>query len=231
MSMPAMKPPIILPAASPPKHPLRSATFIFIHRLGDDAAGLESSREQTSTHAMDFLPNTLENCDTMQTTWSTPTQLSSYPSSRPELDEEEDEAGKKASVAYVVSIIDDLVSQGISLNLVLLTGLTSKYAGKLRVFGEFVGVFAISRLYSPVEGRGHVDNDVENLPARGMADMLVPKRYFRICYESLFRLGLKQEKVLIKENEVMGDVMGGAELRDLCEWREMSQRWSDMKII
>lgn len=48
----------------------------------------------------------------MQTAWYTPTPLSPFPSSRPELNNPEDEEGMKFSIAYIVTLIDDLVSQG-----------------------------------------------------------------------------------------------------------------------
>ena len=35
------KPPVYIPPLSPPRDPSQSAAFIFIHGLGDDAAGVE----------------------------------------------------------------------------------------------------------------------------------------------------------------------------------------------
>ena len=50
--------------------------------------------------------------------------------------------------------------------------------------------------------------------------MLVPKRHFRICYEMLFGLGMKQEKVVVKEYEGLGHTIGAAMMRDMCEFLE-----------
>jgi predicted esterase len=184
-----------------------------------------------------ILPNALENRDAMQTAWYMPTPLSPYPSSRPELDDEEDEAGMKSSVTYLVSLIDDLVEQGMpekrivlggfsqGCAMTLLTGLTSsKYTGKL---GGLVGLSGYLPLADGIpalrEAAGlakHVDDDVDVLLARGTRDMLVPKRHFRICYETLFGLGMKQEKVVVKEYEGLGHTVGGAMMRDMCEFLE-----------
>lgn len=72
-----------------------------------------------------------------------PTRLSPYPPSRPELEDGEDEEGIMASVDYITSLIDDLVVQGMSERrivvggfsqghaMALLTGLVSKYSGRL----------------------------------------------------------------------------------------------------
>ena len=57
-----------------------------------------------------IFPNALEHRNAMQTTWYTPTPLLPFPSSRPELNNPEDEDGMKFSVAYIATLIDDLVS-------------------------------------------------------------------------------------------------------------------------
>jgi lysophospholipase-2 len=106
-----------------------------------------------------------------------------------------------------------------------LTGLIStKYAGKL---GGLVGLSGYLPLAEKVadlrEEAGlmrHVDDDVEVFLARGTRDMLVPKRHFRICCETLLELGVDQEKVTVSEYEGIGHVMSGPELRDLCAWLE-----------
>lgn len=182
------------------------------------------------------LPNALENRDAMQTAWYVPTPLSPYPSSRPELDDDEDEAGMKSSMTYLVSLIDQLVAKGVperrivlggfsqGCAMTLLTGLTSKYAGKL---GGLVGLSGYLPLADRIpalrEEAGmlrYVDDDIELFLARGTRDTLVPRRHFSICYETLFGLGMKQEKVTVKEYEGLGHTLGGAELRDVCEWLE-----------
>ena len=60
-----------------------------------------------------IFPNSLEHRNAMQTARYTPTPLSPFLSSCPEPNSPEDEDGMKFGVAYVVTLIDDLVSQGI----------------------------------------------------------------------------------------------------------------------
>jgi lysophospholipase-1 len=182
------------------------------------------------------LPNALENRDVATTAWYMPTRLSPYPPSRPELEDDEDEEGMLATVAYLTTLIDNLVEQGIPKRRIvlggfsqghamsLLTGLVSKYAGKL---GGLVGLSG----YLPLPDRiptlrdesglsKDVKEEVEVFLARGTEDRLVPKRYHRMCYERLYELGVAEERVTLKEYEGMAHVMGGAELRDLCTWLE-----------
>jgi len=90
-----------------------------------------------------IFPNALEHRNAMKTAWDTPTPLSPFPSSCPEPNNPEDEDGMKFSIAYIITLIDDLVSQGIpeiriflggfsqGCAMTLLTGLISRYAGKL----------------------------------------------------------------------------------------------------
>lgn len=119
----------------------------------------------------------------MNTAWYLPTALSPFPSSRPELEDDEDEDGMRASMAYIVSLIDDLVAQGVpekrivlggfsqGCAMTLLTGLTSKYAGKL---GGLVGLSGylpladkISTLRADAGLTKHVDEDVPIFLVRG----------------------------------------------------------------
>jgi lysophospholipase-1 len=181
-------------------------------------------------------PNALENRDLATNAWYMPTRLSPYPPSRPELEDDEDEHGMLSTVAYLTTLIDNLVKQGIPAQrivlggfsqghaMALLTGLVSEYAGKL---GGLVGLSG----YLPLPDRiaalrdeaglpKNVDDTVQVFLARGTADPLVPKRYHRLCYEKLLDMGMTQKGLTLKEYEGMGHVMGGAELRDLCAWLE-----------
>jgi lysophospholipase-1 len=187
-------------------------------------------------HMTWILPNALDNRDLATTAWYMPTRLSPYPPLRPELEDDEDEEGMLVTVTYIMTLIDDLVKQGIPENrivlggfsqghaMALLTGLVSKYTGKL---GGLVGLSGYLPLPDRIEtlreeaglSKG-VSNDIEVFLARGTGDRLVPRRYLRMCYERLYELGVKEERVTIKEYEGMGHVMGGAELRDLCVWLE-----------
>lgn len=189
-------------------------------------------------HMQWVIPNALENRDIMNTAWYLPTPLTPFPSSRPELDDPEDEDGMKTSRTYIESLIDELVAKGIpekrivlggfsqGCAMTLLTGLTSKkYAGKL---GGLVGLSGYLPLAEKIptmreeEGLENtlLDDDVPIFLARGMRDMLVPKRFLRMCYEMMFAYGKKQEQVTIKEYEGMGHVLSGSVLRDMCEFLE-----------
>lgn len=239
---PERRPPIIIPASSPPNDPTKSAAFIFIHGLGDEAEGLEGVARQFQAagklpHMSWVIPNALHNHDAATNAWYLPTRLSPFPPSRPELEDDEDEEGMMAAVAYITSLIDEQVAQGVSMDRVvvggfsqghvmsLLTGLVSKkYAGKL---GGLVGLSGylplpehIPRLREEAGLPKEVDDGMKIFLARGMKDSLVPKRYHRMCYERLYELGVKENNVSIHEYEGMGHVLGGAELRDLCAWLE-----------
>lgn len=182
------------------------------------------------------LPNATENRDAMATAWYTPSSLSPYPPSRPELEEDEDESGMMLSMAYLTTLIDDLIKEGIPESRIilggfsqgcamsLLMGLTSMHAGEL---GGLVGLSGylplVDRILALREEKGlppKVTDDMKIFLARGTSDMLVPKRYFRVCNEKLSELGINQENLTLKEYAGMGHRMGSEELRDLCEWLE-----------
>lgn len=234
------RPPVIVPPSSPPDDVTRSAAFIFIHGLGDDADGLEGIAKQFQSagklpHMSWIIPNAMQNHDLASTAWYLPTRLSPFPPQRPELEDDEDEEGMMASVAYITTLIDDLVAQGVPEKriivggfsqghvITLLTGMLSKYSGRL---GGLIGLSGylplVSRIPQLREEAGlakEVDDEVPIFLARGTKDMLVPKRYHRMCYEGLCELGIKEERVEIHEYDT-GHVMSGAELRDLCAWLE-----------
>jgi predicted esterase len=184
-----------------------------------------------------ILPNALHNRELMSTAWYAPTRLSPFPPSRPELEDDEDEEGITSSMQYLVSLIDDLVSQGIPENRIVLggfsqghamalfTGLTSrKYSGRLAGLAGLSGylplIEKIPQLREAAALPGKADDNVQMFVARGTRDMLVPKRYLTLCSSGLLDCGVKQEHLTVKEYEGMGHVMGGAELRDLCTWLE-----------
>lgn len=237
---PSREPPIIIPPTSPPASPSQSAAFIFIHGLGDSAEGVENVARQFQSasklpHMTWVLPNALKNHDLAMNAWYMPTRLSPYPPSRPELEDDEDEQGMMETVVYLTGLIDGLVEQGVPEKrivlggfsqghaMAMLTGLVSKYAGRL---GGLVGLSGRVPLPGRIpmlreeSGLPIEVDDVEVFLARGTGDQLVPKRYHRMCYEALYGLGFSEERVTLKEYEGMGHVMGGAELRDLCAWLE-----------
>ncbi|CAO2656470.1 Nn.00g052730.m01.CDS01 [Neocucurbitaria sp. VM-36] len=235
------RPPIIIQPSTPPNDVSKSAVFIFVHGLGDDAEGVENIAHQFQAagklpHMTWVLPNALENRDLATNAWYLPTRLSPYPPSRPELEDDEDEEGMLVTVKYLTSLIDDLVKQGYQEKrivlggfsqghaMAILMGLVSKYAGRL---GGLVGLSGYLPLPEGIPALRveaglpkEVNDGVKFFLARGTGDRLVPKRYHRLCYEGLYGYGVKEERVTLKEYEGMGHAMSGAELRDLCAWLE-----------
>jgi predicted esterase len=226
------KPPIIIPPTSPPSDITKSAAFIFIHGLGDEAEGLENVANQFQSagklpYMSWVIPNALENHDLATTAWYIPTRLSPYPPSRPELEDDEDEEGMMATVSYITTLVDDLVKQGIPTDriilggfsqghaMALLTGLVSKYTAKLGGLVGLSGYLPLADQIPKLRERSGLPKEVsansEIFLARGTGDRLVPKRYHRMCYEGLCKLGIEEEKVTVKEYEGMGHVMGAAE--------------------
>ena len=171
----------------------------------------------------------------MQSAWYKPTYLSPVPTPRTELDDEEDEEGLKKSVAYVDTLIDDLKDRGVPLNRIvlggfsqgcavtLLSGLTSKYAGKL---GGLVCLSGYMPLIDKIQKlRSEADHPAEagETPiflARGTRDMLVPRRYLTLCVKKLRDLGVNETALEVHEYEGLGHASSGDELRDLCKWVE-----------
>ncbi|KAI8939373.1 hypothetical protein NX059_003156 [Plenodomus lindquistii] len=241
------EPPIIISPSSPPSDITHSSAFIFLHGLGDTASGVENIAHQFQSanklpHMTWVIPNAPELHDLASTAWFLPTRLSPYPPSRPELEDEEDEDGILASVAYVKSLIDDLVQQGIPKNRIVVGGFSQGHAIALSTFllspvaSGIAGIVGLSG-YLPLASRIDSLREDANLPAkvhpsngggkatkiflaRGTNDRLVPRRYHRLCYEALYELGVEEGDVTIREYEGLGHVMGGAELRDLCTWLE-----------
>lgn len=183
------------------------------------------------------LPNALEVHDVMTTAWYMPTRLPSFPPSRPELGEDEDEQGIMSSRDYLVSLIDDLVAKGVPAERIVLggfsqghaialfTGLTSsKYSGKLAglvgLSGYLPLIEKIPRLREAAALPDKANEQVHVFIARGTGDVLVPKRYLTLCSNALLSCGVHREHLTMKEYEGMGHIMAGAELRDLCTWLE-----------
>ncbi|KAI9685447.1 MAG: hypothetical protein M1822_004578 [Bathelium mastoideum] len=171
----------------------------------------------------------------MQQAWYTPTPLSPFPSSRPELEEEEDEEGLKSSVAYVDSLIEDVRSRGIPLDRIvlggfsqgcavtLLSGLTSKYAGRLAGLVCLSGYMPLVNKIQQLRSESGLPATVGEMPifvARGTKDMLVPKRYLTACVDKLRELGVSGSALDVHEYEGLGHATSGQELRDLCQWLE-----------
>lgn len=161
------------------------------------------------------LPTAPENMDMMTTAWYRQTKLTVRPNPRPELDDDEDEDGMLQSSAYILSLVDDLVSQGVPLKRIflagfsqgcaisLLTGLTSKYAGEFAGIIGLMGYMPLAGRLDDLKQRDANDQDITKQPvflARGKQDQLVPSRYFQLCSEKLQAFNVKE--IVTKEYDV-----------------------------
>ncbi|QDS72814.1 hypothetical protein FKW77_006659 [Venturia effusa] len=229
-------------AVSPPSDPAKAAAIIFLHGLGDDSGPWENVADQFQrarklNHTTWILPTAPDDKIQEMNAWYTPSPLSPWPSQRPELDDPEDEAGMLKSVAYTESLIDDVVAKGIPANrivlggfsqghaIALLTGLTSKkYAGKLAGLVCLSGYLPIPERILALREEGglaaEVGGDAKLFLARGMTDMLVPKRYLRLQIEKFMDLGIPGEMVEVHEYEGLGHAVRPDLLMDLLRWLE-----------
>lgn len=186
-----------------------------------------------------ILPNAKENADAMMQAWYTPTNLSPFAPSRPELEDPEDEEGMLSSVEYVDSLIDACVSKGIPPNRIvlggfsqgcamsLLTCLTSKkYAGKLAGIAGLMGYLPLSDKIQHLRAKEglppHV-GEVSMFLAKGQKDQLIPRRVWNITLRELKALGMEdypEGSMEVHEYEGVGHGLTGAVLKDMCAWLE-----------
>jgi predicted esterase len=169
--------------------------------------------------------------------WFTPSSLSARPSQRPELDDPEDEEGMMKAMKYTESLIDDVVAKGIPANrivlggfsqghaMALLTGLTSKkYAGKLGGLIGLCGYLPLAERIAPLRADSGLPEsaggDVPIFVARGVKDMLIPKRYLNLQLEKLVELGVPGELVELHEYQGIGHGISPSMLMDLLAWLE-----------
>lgn len=178
----------------------------------------------------------------------TPTPLSPFPSQRPELDDPEDEDGLLTSVAYVETLIAELVTnQQIPVERIVIGGFSQGCAVTLlaglvgeKFAGRVAGVLGLAG-YLPLgaervrevieergrgrggEGEGEVKGGrrmVKVFYMRGSVDRAVPMRYYRMCVEGLRELGVSEEQLTAKLYEGVGHTVNGEVLRDVCTWLE-----------
>lgn len=181
------------------------------------------------------VPNAPDNREAMAQAWYTPSQLSPFSHSRPELEDPEDLDGIRKSLVYIVSLIDDLVNKGIPASriviggfsqgcaMALLTGLTSKYAGQLGGVLGIAGYLPVADAIAEMrEEQGLVKEigDVKVLLTRGTSDVLVPKRYFRLAQEKLVEMGLNQDFLELQEYQGLGHSLSPSVLRNMLAWLE-----------
>lgn len=183
-----------------------------------------------------IIPTAPHNNNAMSTAWYIPSRLRPFPASRPELEDDEDEENMLKSRAYIVSLIDDLVAQGVPPNriilagfsqghgMALLTGLTSKYADKLGGIACLSGYLPLQDKIDGMrkeEGLSRtVSGQVPMFIARGKNDMLLPKRYFGMQVEKLKGLGVQEDVLELHEYENMGHQVVPQEVTDLIAWLE-----------
>lgn len=172
----------------------------------------------------------------MQQAWYLPTALPSIARSRPELEDPEDEDGMMRTVKYVVGIIDDLVAKGVPEKrivlggfsqghaMALLTGLISKYSGKLAGLVALSGYLPlldrIDELRDEAGLQKQVSKRVPIFVVRGKADIAIPRRYLAMQMDKLKELGYRDEDIELHEYEGLRHTTSGQELRDLCIWLE-----------
>ncbi|EMC99982.1 hypothetical protein BAUCODRAFT_119543 [Baudoinia panamericana UAMH 10762] len=240
-TVPGREDPIHKSAIKPTSDPAHGAAFIFIHGLGDDAEGLENIADQFQNNGklsyMNWIiPNAMEDRDAMQTAWYRPTPLTPFASSRPELDEPEDEDGILKSMAYIETLIDACVNKGIPPQRIVLGGFSQGCALSLitdlvskKYSGRMAGVVGLCGYLPLAEGhRLHDLRAIAGLPpthgevpvflARGQKDMLVPRRVWTMTLKGLERLGVTA--VEEHEYEGLGHSISGPMMRDMCKFLE-----------
>lgn len=223
------------------------AVIIFLHGLGDDAAGWTNIAEQFHSanklpHLTWIFPNAPHNHDSMTTAWYTPTSFSPIPvgkssvessraASDDEEDEDEDEEGILKSVDYVCRLIDEELQKGIPESrivlggfsqggaIALLTGLSSRHAG----LAGLVGLSGYLPLKRRVERertkRENESNEMKVFLAHGTRDRMVPIRIFRDHKLQIERMA-GEGSVEAHEYEGLGHITSGKELRDVCAFLE-----------
>ena len=171
----------------------------------------------------------------MDTAWFYPTPLNAVPSSRPELEDDEDEDGMLASVHYVETLIDREISKGIPVERIvvggfsqgcaisLLVALTSKYSGKIAGACGLAGSLPLPGSIGRLREAASLPTEVGHCPiffTRGSRDMLVPRRFYTTGIERLQDLGVRNGLLEPHEYEGLGHTISGAVIRDMCTWLE-----------
>lgn len=222
-----------------------TAALIFLHGYEDEGDSYTNLANQFQTagklpHMKWVFPTAKINRDAMAHAWYTPHSLAARPPSRPELEESEDEDGMLDSVSYIESLIDRLVAEGIPPERIVLGGfsqghvislltslLSSKYSGKLAGVVALSGYLALGaqriktlRTQYGLSERLSDDDRKYVFLARGMRDLLIPKRYHRMGLDALEELGLDEKSITVKEYEGLGHSIAPVELREMCEWLE-----------
>lgn len=173
----------------------------------------------------------------MTTAWYTPNNLSNM-TDRPELQDDEDEAGMLKTVKYLESLIEACGNKGIPPNRIVLGGfsqgcamslltdlVSQKYSGKLAGVAGLMGYLPLAAGYRINDLRAHADlppvvGEVPVFLARGQQDQLIPKRVWNQTLKKLEDLGLNRSAMDVHEYEGLGHALSGPLLRDMCTWLE-----------
>ena len=187
-----------------------------------------------------IIPNAEENRDAMQTAWYAPTGLPNIGSrpDRPELEDEEDEAGMLRTVAYLESLIDACTRKGIPPQRIVLGGfsqgcamslltdlISEKYSGKLAGIVGLMGYLplATGHRLQTLRAKAGLPTTVGEVPvflARGKKDVLIPKIWWNYTLKRLDELGLNEGALEVHEYEGLAHGLSGALLKDMCKWLE-----------
>ena len=185
-------------------------------------------------------PNAEENLDAMQTAWYAPTGLPDigHRPDRPELQDEEDEAGMLKTVAYLESLIDACTRKGIPPQRIVLGGfsqgcamslltdlISEKYSGKLAGIVGLMGYLPLSSGHrlQQLRAKAGLPTTVGEVPvflARGKKDVLIPVSWWKHTLKKLDELGLNEGAMEVHEYEGLAHGLSGPLLRDLCNWLE-----------
>lgn len=178
----------------------------------------------------------------MTTAWYIPTSFSPIPvgkssagapgSDKEDADEEEDTGGILESVEYICKLIDDQIHKGVAPERIVLggfsqgcaislvTGLSSRYAGKLAGIVGLSGYLPLKRrIQREQQALGDERKDTKIFLAHGTRDKLVPVRIFRDDKLRIEKM-VGEGSVEAHEYEGMGHVTSGLELRDVCSFLE-----------
>lgn len=183
-----------------------------------------------------IIPNAEENRDAMSTAWYMPNGFTHFPD-RPELEDEEDEAGMLRTVKYLETLIDACVNKGIPPNRIVLGGfsqgcamslltdlISQKYSGKLAGIVGLMGYLPLAKANRINDLRAHAGlppsvGEVPVFLAKGKADMMIPGRIWKMSLDKLDQLGLNKEALEVHEYPG-GHSISGPLLKDLCSWLE-----------
>ena len=136
------------------------------------------------------------------------------------------------TLKYICSLIDAQVVKGVPPDRIVLGGfsqgcaisllvhLASKFSRKLVGICGFSSFLPLPDRLQDLRKDADLRPEIGDVPilfSRGTKDMLVPKRYHRICLQKLKDLGIRDELGEAHEYDGLGHTISGAILRDICD--------------